>query len=123
MKGIAGFSMLGRRLSLRTQPLYCKSSLVSALLGVAFGHRDLRTLIRQTSFCGISQIVHPNNPRSLEELKHSIEQTVAIIGPETLFRVARKTLKKGECLSSKRWGTFSASVVKLFCKLLLANKN
>jgi hypothetical protein len=31
----------------KLQLLFCKSSLLSALLGVAFGHRDL-----QTSFCG-----------------------------------------------------------------------
>jgi hypothetical protein len=41
----------GRRPTLRTQLLYCKSSLVSALLGVAFGHRGLQTYPRQTSFC------------------------------------------------------------------------
>jgi hypothetical protein len=32
--------------------LYFKSSFVSALLGVAFGRRDLQTLPDQTSFCG-----------------------------------------------------------------------
>jgi hypothetical protein len=46
MKGIAGFNMMGRRPTLQRQQLYCKSSLMSALLGVAFGHRDLQTLLR-----------------------------------------------------------------------------
>jgi hypothetical protein len=34
----------------RLQPLYCKCPLVNALL--VFGQRDLRTLPRQTYFCG-----------------------------------------------------------------------
>jgi hypothetical protein len=51
-KKIAGFKMTGRRPTLQTQLLHCKSSLVSALLGVAFGHRDLRALLRQNTSCG-----------------------------------------------------------------------
>jgi hypothetical protein len=53
MKGIVGFNIMGRRSTLQTQDLlYCKISLVSALLGVAFGHRNLQTLPRHTYFCG-----------------------------------------------------------------------
>jgi hypothetical protein len=41
----------GARPAVRTeQLLYCKSSSVGVLLGVAFGHRDLQTSSGQTSF-------------------------------------------------------------------------
>jgi hypothetical protein len=62
---------------------------------------------------------YSNNPRSLEELKHNTEQTVANTDRETLRKVAQKTLKKDGYLSSRRWWT---STVKLFCKLFLKNK-
>jgi hypothetical protein len=45
-------------------------------------------------FCGdFSKKVFSNNPLSLEELKHNIEQTVANIDPEKLRKVARNKLK------------------------------
>jgi hypothetical protein len=54
VKGIAAYNMMGRQPILPTQQLlYCNNSLVSVLLGVGFGRRDLQTLPRQTSFlCG-----------------------------------------------------------------------
>jgi hypothetical protein len=51
-KVIAGFSMMGQRPTQRTQLLHCNRSLVGALLGVAFSHRDILDLTRQTSFYG-----------------------------------------------------------------------
>jgi hypothetical protein len=50
-KWIAGFNMMGRQPTLRTQLFHCNSSLLCALLGVAFDHRDLWTSSRHSSFC------------------------------------------------------------------------
>jgi hypothetical protein len=41
---------------------------------------------------------HSNNPRSLKELKHNIEQTIDNTDPETLRKVARNTQKVDACL-------------------------
>jgi hypothetical protein len=79
---VSGIRLTGETLgnveeTLQTQLLYCKSSLVSTLLGVAFGHCDLQTLTDQTSFSmdfskkEFIRITHE------AELNHSIEQTVA----------------------------------------------
>lgn len=38
--------------------------------------------------------VYSNNPRSLKELKHNIEQTVASNDPETLRKVTRNTSER-----------------------------
>jgi hypothetical protein len=90
MKGTAGLNKMGPRPTLRTQLLYCKSSFVSAMLGVAFGHRDLQTFPRQTSFCeDFTKKNYSNTPRSLEKLKHITEQNVANSNPETLSKVPR----------------------------------
>jgi hypothetical protein len=51
IKAICSFEHNGWRSTLRTQPLYCKSSLVSALLGVAFGGRYIQTLPYQICLC------------------------------------------------------------------------
>jgi hypothetical protein len=84
---------------------------------------DHQTLHRQTSFWGFPKgRVHSNNHRSLEEVKHNIEQTLVNSGPGTLCKVARNT-KDGGWSSSIRWWAFSASAVKLFCKFFLTNKN
>jgi hypothetical protein len=68
--------------------LCCKTSLESALLGVAFGHHNIQTLHRETSFSGdfSKKKVHLNNPRSLEEFKYNkpTEQTFGNTDPETL---------------------------------------
>jgi hypothetical protein len=42
----------------------------------------------------------------LEELKHNIEQTLANIDPETLRKVARTTLKKGDARLRESGGHF-----------------
>jgi hypothetical protein len=52
MKVTAGFNMVELPPTLRTRLLHFKSSVVSALLGVAFGHRDLQTLPCLGSLCG-----------------------------------------------------------------------
>jgi hypothetical protein len=41
----------------------------------------------------LEERVYSNNPRSLEESKHDIEQIVARIDPKTLRKVTRNTLK------------------------------
>jgi hypothetical protein len=51
MKGIASFNTMGRK----QQLLYWKSSLIKLLLGVAFGHRDIQAIPRQTYSLLISQ--------------------------------------------------------------------
>jgi hypothetical protein len=82
--------MMGRRPTLQIQLVVCKSSLLSALLGLAFGHRDLLTLPSHYFLLEfLKERVDSNNPRSLGELKHSKEQTVASTDPETLHKVAR----------------------------------
>jgi hypothetical protein len=55
MTGIAGFNTLGRQLTLQTQLLYCRSSLMCALLGIAFRHCDFRPYPARHLFVGISQ--------------------------------------------------------------------
>jgi hypothetical protein len=92
VKGIAGFNMTGRRPTLRTQLLYCKISLASALLGVAFGHRDLQLHFFLWGF--LKEGVYLINPRSFEELKYNTEHTVANNDAETLRKVARNILTK-----------------------------
>jgi hypothetical protein len=62
-----------------------------------------------------------DNPRSLEELKNSIEQTVANSDSETLWKITENT-KEGGCSSLRRWWTFSASTVKLFHQFFLKKK-
>jgi len=52
MQGIAGVSKMGRPPILRKQQLFCRTSCVVALSGVAFGHHDRQTLRHLTSFCG-----------------------------------------------------------------------
>jgi hypothetical protein len=46
MKRIASFNTVGWQPTLWVQLLYCKSSLVSTLLGMAFGHHDLQLSLR-----------------------------------------------------------------------------
>jgi hypothetical protein len=117
-----------------SQLLYCKSSLVSALFSVAFGHRDLQILPSQTSFCrDFSKKEFIRTTHEAWKNWNNIEQTVANTDPETPRKVAQKHTKTvDDCfreggghfqLSSRRWWTFSASAVKLFCKLFLTNKN
>jgi hypothetical protein len=69
---------------------------MSELLGTAFGHRRSADLTLSDFFLWefIKERVYSNNPRSLEEPKHSTEQTVASTDPETLRKVARNTLKR-----------------------------
>jgi hypothetical protein len=57
------------------------------------------------------ETVYSNKPRSLEDLKHKAKQAVALTNQQSLTIQISKHCGKGECLSSKRWGTFSASVV------------
>jgi hypothetical protein len=59
--------------------------------------------------------VHSNDPRSLKELKHNIEQTVANIGPEALRKVTRNTLKKGWMLVFKKL----VDIFSICCKAVL----
>jgi hypothetical protein len=68
---------------------------VSALLGDAFGHRDLHTsALPDFSLWGfLKETVYSNSSRSLEELKHNIEQTVANTDQEALRKVARNPLE------------------------------
>jgi hypothetical protein len=67
---------------------------VSALLGVAFGHPHLK------------ERVYSNNPRSLEELKHNTEQTAANIDPEIFRKVARNTVKMVDACLREGGGYF-----------------
>lgn len=53
------------------QFIYCTTSLMSVLLGVAFGRRSLQTSPRHTYFC--RGRYYYNKLRSLEELKYNIE--------------------------------------------------
>jgi hypothetical protein len=64
IKGTAGFNMMGRRPTLRTQLLYCKNSLESALLGVALASAISRLHPSRLLFVGISKKkrVYSNNP-------------------------------------------------------------
>jgi hypothetical protein len=54
MKGIGGSNMTERQFTLRTQLLYYKSSLVSALFSMAFGHRGIQTSPARLLAMGIS---------------------------------------------------------------------
>jgi hypothetical protein len=89
---------------------------VSTLLGVAFGHYDLQTLLRQTSFCGdFSEKERiPINYDARRSLLNNTEQTVANIDPETLRKVARNTLKGWMLVFEKVMDIFS-----ICCKAVL----
>jgi hypothetical protein len=113
--GTASFNMMGHWPTLWTQLLYCKSSLVRALLGVALGNCDLQTLPCQTSFCGDFWkkvfILIPH--RAWRNCQHWLRNTL-----QSRIKHAEKSGR----LFPRRWWTFSASAVKLFCKLFLTNK-
>lgn len=79
-----------RNVTLRTQLLYGESSLVSALLGVVFGHRHLRTSSRQTFLRGFLERVYRNNLRRLGELKHKTDHAISNTDPK-VFHKARNT--------------------------------
>jgi hypothetical protein len=69
---------------------------MGASLGVAFGHRDLRTLLHQDVFLRgcLEEKVYSSISRSLAEMTQNTERTVASVDPKTLQKVARNTLKK-----------------------------
>jgi hypothetical protein len=121
MKEISGFNMVGRRPKLQAQMLYCKSTFVSALLGFAFGHRDLQTSPRQDSFCG------DFSKKELITITHETWRywNAMLNRPLQSFRNTSQSLTKhikiGGCVSSRRWWKLSAAAVKLFCKFFLAN--
>jgi len=77
---------------------YCDSnrSLVIALSGVAFGRNDLQILRQFTIFfffCGgfLNQRVYSNNPRSPEDLEHSIDWAFAGTYYNLLDKLQKKT--------------------------------
>lgn len=79
-----------------------------------YGHQDLQTSSRQSSFSEHFRWQDClNNPWHLKELNH---------WPRNTLLKFRETHKKGKCLFSRRWRTFPASVVRLFCKFLLKIK-
>jgi hypothetical protein len=93
MKGIAGFSKMGRPPILRKQQLFCRTSCVVALSGVAFSHHDRQTLRHLTSFC--DDYLYKESRAIIEgawrKLKRKIEHTVA---GETLRKVANITVTR-----------------------------
>jgi hypothetical protein len=54
----------------------------------------------------LKERVYSNNPRSLEELKHNIEQTVASTEPETFRKVTRNALKRVDAFLREGGGHF-----------------
>jgi hypothetical protein len=70
---------MGRLLILRTQYLlYCKIFLVTALLGAAYGHPDLRTSHHPTFYGDFSR---KESIQTVHELKHTTEYTAARTDP------------------------------------------
>jgi hypothetical protein len=57
-----------------------------------------------------------NNPRSLEELKHSTEQTVANTDPKHFRKVARKTRKRVDACLRESGGHFQQLLFVLLSK-------
>jgi hypothetical protein len=107
-----------------TQLLYCKSSLVSAQLGVAFGHGDLHTLPRQTSFCGdFSKKEFIRTTHEAWRSWNNTEQTVAKIDTETLRKVARNTLKRENAFLWEGGGHFQHLVWSGSASSPQTNKN
>jgi hypothetical protein len=94
--GLLDFNIMRRRPTLRTQLIYCCTALVSALWGVAFGHRDIQTLTPRCFFPSgfLDERLYSNGPRSLELLKYGIEQTIANTDPETLRKFPRYILER-----------------------------
>jgi hypothetical protein len=69
-------------------------TVMSALSGVVFDHRDLQTSTHKNSFCGdLSNKQFSNNPRSLEELQHNAKQSGENTDLETLSKVIWNILK------------------------------
>jgi hypothetical protein len=87
-----------------------KSSLVTAMLGLAFGRRDLHPLPRQTAFSFpwgfLKERLYSNHPRSLEEMKHNNEQTVASTDPETISKFALNILNRVDACLREGSGHF-----------------
>jgi hypothetical protein len=124
MKRTAGFNTKGRRPKLRKQLVYCKSSLMSPLFSVAFGHLNLQTLSLQISIYGdfwkkgFILITH----KALRNWSTILNRLWPILAEKHLGN-SRKTHYMVECLSSTRYWTKSASAGKLFCKFFLTIKN
>jgi hypothetical protein len=97
MKGITCFNVMGRWPILRTRLLlYCRSSVVRAFWAWSLATAISRLLTPPDFFLWgcLKERLYLNNPRSLEELKHNIEQTDANTDPEILYKLPRNTLKR-----------------------------
>jgi hypothetical protein len=94
---------------------------VSKLLGVAFGHSDLRTLLCQTSFSAdfLKKDFIPIT-REAWRNRDITEQNVTSIDPKTLRDLALSALGRRTFVFGN-WLTFSAPAVNLFCKFFLTN--
>jgi hypothetical protein len=104
MKGTAGFNMMRRQPTLRTQLLYYKSSLGVASLAIAITSPYSARLFLWEF---IKERMNSNNPQSLEVLKLNIQHIVANNDPETLRKITRNTLKGWMLVFEKVVGIFS----------------
>jgi hypothetical protein len=93
---------------------------------VPFGHLDFQTLPPAPPgfflWGFLKERVYSNNPRSLEELKHSTQQTVADIDPGIISRATRNTLKTVNP-ALRKGGGHLRGLLKLLLKFFLTNRN
>lgn len=75
--------------------LYSESSLVNTCWGLAFGHPDIRTSYNTIFFWGYfpKERVYSYDPRSLNKLKHTTEETVANTDQQTTSQIHTKHTK------------------------------
>jgi hypothetical protein len=108
IKQIVGFKIMGQRPTLRTQLPYCKSYLMSVLLGVAFGHRDLQTLTRQTSSC------RSVSKKEVIRITHEVWRKWNLILNRLLPTLTQKHFAKSHGTHWKGWMLVFEKVVDIF---------
>ena len=111
---IAGFHKMWQMpTQWKQQKLSCKASLVIALSGMDFGNHNPQTLYHLTSSSEdfLKKQSTAINPEAWKTLNTTPNRLLPSLTNKLLQYNLPKDCGKGECLSSKRLGTFSASVV------------
>ena len=127
---IAGFCKMGQMpTQWKQQNFSCKASSVTALSDTDFGNHNPQTLYHPTSFYEdfLKKQSTAINPEAWKALNTTPNRLLPSLTNRLLQYKLQKHCGKGECLSPKRWGTFSASVVITHClslsQYLWKNKN
>ena len=115
---IAGFHKMGQMpTQWKQQKLSCRASSVIAMSGMDLGNHNPQTLYHPNSFSEDFLKKHSTaiNPEAWKTLNTTPNRLLPSLTNKLLQLKLQKDCGKGECLSSKMWGTFLASVVITHC--------